>query len=112
MKRLIVNADDFGLTSGVTEGIVEAHRRGIVTSTSIIASGRAFESAVRHVAANPALGVGIHLTLVEELPVSDPAKIPSLAGPNGRLRQRQMLSRPLREIASRRSTLTRSRSMN
>jgi len=85
VKRLIVNADDFGLTSGVTEGIVEAHRRGIVTSTSLMASGRAFESAMRHVSANPALGVGIHLTLVEEVPVSDPASIPSLAGPNGRL---------------------------
>jgi len=85
MIRLLVNADDFGLCRGVTEGIVEAHRRGIVTSTSIIASGRDFAFAVDQAHANPALGVGVHLTLVEERPVTDPAVIGTLVRPDGRL---------------------------
>jgi len=44
MKRLIVNADDFGLTENVNRGILDAHREGIVTSTTLLANGMAFES--------------------------------------------------------------------
>jgi len=80
-----VNADDFGLTEGITDGIIEAHQHGIVTSTSIIASGAAFEHAVRQAHDNQSLGIGVHLTLVEELPVSDPKEIPTLVGRNGKL---------------------------
>jgi predicted glycoside hydrolase/deacetylase ChbG (UPF0249 family) len=72
MKRLVVTADDFGLTRGVTDGIVEAHRNGIVTRTSMIAAGRAFDYAVEQAHANPTLGLGLHFTLVEEQAVSDP----------------------------------------
>src|SRR5260370_42001074 len=46
MKRLIVNADDFGLTENVNRGILDAHREGIVTRTTLLANGMAFESAV------------------------------------------------------------------
>ena len=53
MKRLVVTADDFGLSKGVTDGILEAHRNGIVTRTSIIAAGRAFDYAVVLAQANP-----------------------------------------------------------
>lgn len=74
MKRLAVTADDFGLTRGVTDGIIEAHRSGIVTRTSIIAAGRAFDYAVEAARANPGLAVGLHFTLIEERSVSDPAR--------------------------------------
>jgi predicted glycoside hydrolase/deacetylase ChbG (UPF0249 family) len=72
VKRLVVTADDFGLTPGVTDGIIAAHRDGIVTRTSIIAAGRAFEYAVERARAHPELGLGLHFTLVEEQSVSDP----------------------------------------
>lgn len=84
-KQLLVNADDFGLTEGITDGIIEAHQRGIVTSTSIVASGAAFQHAVRQAHSNESLGIGVHLTLVEELPVSDPKDIPTLVRANGKL---------------------------
>jgi hopanoid biosynthesis associated protein HpnK len=83
-RRLIVNADDFGLSEAVNEGIVEAHRRGIVTSTSLIASGAAFEDAVRLAQAIGTLDVGVHLTLTEEEPVSDRSDVPSLLDGDGR----------------------------
>ena len=63
MKRLIVNADDFGFTRGVNEGIVRAHTEGIVTATTLMAFGRAFEHAVELSRATPALDVGVHLVL-------------------------------------------------
>ena len=63
MKRLVVNADDFGLTRDVNEGIVEAHRRGILTAASLMANGRAFDHAVALARENPSLDVGAHLTL-------------------------------------------------
>jgi hopanoid biosynthesis associated protein HpnK len=83
--RLIVNADDFGLSSAVNEGIVEAHRRGIVTSTSIMANGPAFEHAVELARATPTLDLGVHLTLTEEKPLSDPSRVTSLVDGDGRL---------------------------
>lgn len=83
--RLIVHADDFGLAQPVNDGIVEAHRRGIVTSTSIMAPGPAFDHAVELARATPTLDVGVHLTLTEENPVSDPGRVPSLIDADGRL---------------------------
>ena len=85
MKQLIVNADDFALSRGVTEGIIEAHRRGIVTSTSIMAPGSAFDYAVEQARLHESLGVGVHLTLVEERPVCHPGDIGTLVQRNGRL---------------------------
>ncbi len=85
MRRLIVNADDCALTQGVTDGILEAHRHGIVTSTSVIAQGAAFDYAVPQLRAAASLEVGVHLTLVEERTLSDPRRVPSLAGPSGKL---------------------------
>lgn len=64
MKRLIVNADDFGFTRDVNEGIVHAHRNGILTATTLMATGPAFEHAVELARANPSLDVGVHLVLV------------------------------------------------
>lgn len=85
MKRLIVNADDFGLTVRVNEAIVEGHRNGIITSTTLMANGGAFESALALARETPRLGVGIHLNLTEGRPVSDAAGIPSLVDARGLL---------------------------
>ncbi len=85
MKRLIVNADDFGLAESVNEGIIKAHRDGIVTSTSLLAGGRGAEHAAALAKDNPSLGIGVHLCVTLERPVSPPEKIPSLIDNNGRL---------------------------
>ena len=63
-KQLVVNADDFGFTPDVNEGIVEAHRRGILTATTLMANGEAFEDAVRLARETPTLDIGAHLVLV------------------------------------------------
>ena len=75
MKRLIVNADDFGYTRDVNEGIIEAHRRGIVTATTLMAAGSAFHHAVILAKDHAAtLDVGVHLTLIGERALSRPGK--------------------------------------
>jgi len=66
VARLIVNADDFGISKAVNDGIAEAHCKGIVTATSLMATGRAFDHAVALCRTFPSLDVGIHLTLVAE----------------------------------------------
>ena len=63
-KFLVVNADDFGFTHDVNEGIIEAHRRGILTATTLMANGEAFDDAVLLARQTPALDVGCHLVLV------------------------------------------------
>ena len=85
MKQLILNADDFGLTRGVNEGIVRAHRDGILTSATLMACGSAFDHAVDLAKRNPRLGVGCHLVLVGGNSVASPSEIPTLADKNGRL---------------------------
>ncbi|MGM9583037.1 MAG: ChbG/HpnK family deacetylase [Phascolarctobacterium sp.] len=64
LKRLIVNADDFGLHTLINQGIIKGHREGFITSTSIMPSANAYEEAVALAKENPQLGIGIHLTLV------------------------------------------------
>jgi len=81
-KLLIVNADDFGFTADVNEGIIEAHRRGIVTSATLMANGEAFEHAVRLAQQTPSLDLGAHLTLVGGYSVAQPG-IPLPASPKG-----------------------------
>jgi predicted glycoside hydrolase/deacetylase ChbG (UPF0249 family) len=63
-KQLVVNADDFGFTPDVNQGIVEAHRRGILTATTLMANGAAFEDALRLARETPSLDVGCHLVLI------------------------------------------------
>lgn len=63
-RQLVVNADDFGFTKDVNEGIVEAHRRGILTATTLMANGAAFDDAVRWWREAPTLDVGCHLVLI------------------------------------------------
>lgn len=83
MLKLIVNADDFGLTEKVNEGILKCFSNGILRSTSLMANGQSFEHAIGIIRSNPKLDIGVHLTLVEEKPVLDAAKLPSLVGENG-----------------------------
>jgi predicted glycoside hydrolase/deacetylase ChbG (UPF0249 family) len=64
LKYLIPNADDFGYTRDVNEGIIHAHRQGILTATTLMATGAAFDHAVALARENPALDVGVHLVLV------------------------------------------------
>jgi chitin disaccharide deacetylase len=63
-KQLVVNADDFGFTPDVNQGIVEAHRRGILTAATLMANGEAFDDAVRLARASPSLDIGCHLVLI------------------------------------------------
>jgi predicted glycoside hydrolase/deacetylase ChbG (UPF0249 family) len=81
-RRLVVNADDFGFTPDVNEGIVEAHSRGILTSTTLMANGAAFEDAVRRARQTPSLDIGCHLVLIggESLTTGRalPATVPQL----------------------------------
>ncbi len=65
MRQLIINADDFGFTRDVNAGIVRAHGEGVLTSTTLMANGDAFEDAVRLARASPGLDVGCHLVLVQ-----------------------------------------------
>lgn len=83
MKSLIVNADDFGLTEGVNRAIIDGHRNGIITSTTLMANGRAFDSAVAAGLAAPALGIGVHLNLTQGRPVSPASRVPSIVTPRG-----------------------------
>jgi len=84
VRRLIINADDFGLTAGVNQAIAEAHSRGIVTSTTLMANGRAFAGAVEIARTLPNLSVGCHVVLVDGNPVSRPERVRSLLAPVGR----------------------------
>jgi hopanoid biosynthesis associated protein HpnK len=85
MKKLILNADDFGMTRGVNEGIVRAHREGILTSTTLMANGAAFDDAVERARGNPELGVGCHLVLVGGKCVASRESVASLVDANGTL---------------------------
>jgi predicted glycoside hydrolase/deacetylase ChbG (UPF0249 family) len=81
--RLVVNADDFGMSPAISRGIVAAHRGGIVTSTSLLGNAPALDQARALLADAPGLGVGVHLALVGGGPVSDPATVASLVAPGG-----------------------------
>jgi len=84
LKQLIVNADDLGLTPAVNRGVVRAFQSGIVTSTSLLVTGSAFEDAVALARQNPELDVGLHLALVEERAVLGPDVLPTLVDETGR----------------------------
>ncbi|MHB8765378.1 MAG: carbohydrate deacetylase, partial [Deferrisomatales bacterium] len=82
--RLVVNADDLGLSEAVNEGIAEGHRRGLVTAASLMACGQAFDHGADLARRLPGLDPGVHLTLVGEAPLLPPDRVPSLVGADGR----------------------------
>jgi len=85
MKRLIVNADDCGLTESVNDGIFAAHDFGILTSAYLLANGSAFAHAIASSLHFPGLSLGVHLNLSSGAPVSDTALVPSLVNERGEL---------------------------
>lgn len=85
-RLLIVNADDFGLTEGISQGILRAHREGIVTSTSVLVLGPAYPKVSHLLADHPRLGVGIHLAAVgEDPPLLSRSEVPTLFDRRGNL---------------------------
>ena len=83
--RLIVNADDFGLTRGINRAVAELNSAGALTSATLMASGPAFDDAVAIARTLPTLGVGCHIVLTDGQPVSAPETIPTLLGHDRRI---------------------------
>jgi chitin disaccharide deacetylase len=95
VRRLIINADDFGLTSGVNRAIAEAHEHGIVTSATLMANSRAFNQAVEiaRSTTNNNFSVGCHVVLLDGEPILPAARVPSLLERgNGTSRFRESLN--------------------
>ncbi len=80
MKLLVINADDFGFTKDVNAGIVHAHRDGVLTSTTLMANGAAFEDAVQLARNTPSLDIGCHLVLVQGRSLVTGAQLPESPG--------------------------------
>ncbi len=103
MKKVIINADDFGLTQGVNQGIVKAHQKGILTSTTLMANMPAFDQAVELAGTNPELGVGVHLNILRGHPLSTARTVGSLLSKE--LRFIPSVSTLLRQLALKRLNL-------
>ncbi len=82
-RRLIVNGDDFGLSSQVNAGILHAHTHGILTDASLMVNGVAWQEAIALAKATPTLSVGLHLTLVQGRAVLPPHLLTRVAQPSG-----------------------------
>jgi predicted glycoside hydrolase/deacetylase ChbG (UPF0249 family) len=83
-RRLVVNADDLGLTVAVNDGIFDAHELGILTSASLFANAPATADAIRRAGSHPSLGIGAHLALVDGAPTLPPKQVPTLVADDGR----------------------------
>ena len=99
MRRLIVNADDFGYTSGVNRAIVEAHSRGVVTSSTLMANGPAFAEAAQLATTLPKLSIGCHVVLIDGRSVLEAERLPTLT--NGSQFRDGLMSFAARAIAGR-----------
>jgi len=84
LRRLIVNADDFGRSASINEAVIRAHRQGILTTASLMVNEPGFEQAVALARETPRLGIGLHLTLLCGHSALGPARIPGLV--NGQMR--------------------------
>jgi predicted glycoside hydrolase/deacetylase ChbG (UPF0249 family) len=89
VRRLIINADDLGLTSGVNRAVFEANATGVVTSATLMANGAAFANAVESFRSQPCarLSVGCHLVLVDGAPMLQPERVPTLLKTSSGFRQ-------------------------
>ena len=83
MKKLIVNADDFGLHTEVNKAVIKGYQQGCIRSTSLMPTGAAVDEACELARENPGLGIGIHITLVAERPVLPVEKVATLVDENG-----------------------------
>ena len=82
-RRLIVNADDFGLSHSVNEAVIRAHRDGVLTAASLMVNEPGCAEALKLAKENPRLGVGLHLTLLVGRSALPPEKIPGLVNSRG-----------------------------
>ncbi|HEX5327155.1 MAG TPA: hopanoid biosynthesis-associated protein HpnK [Acetobacteraceae bacterium] len=90
MRRLIVSADDFGLSVAVNEAVEQAHRSGVLTTASLMVAGPATADAVRRARAMPGLAVGLHLVVIDGPSVLPAAELPRLVDPAGQFPRRQV----------------------
>jgi len=93
--RLIVNADDFGLSRGISDGVIHAHRFGFLTSASLMAGMPASDYAVAQLRQTPALGVGVHLNICTGRPVMPARDVPSLVDASGQFHSPGSMARKL-----------------
>ncbi|MGC9335063.1 MAG: carbohydrate deacetylase [Anaerolineae bacterium] len=89
--RLIVNADDYGRSPGICRGILEAHRAGIVTSTTVMINQPDVGTHLAAALACPGLGVGLHLVFTAWRPVLSPERVPGLVDAEGRFLEQHTL---------------------
>lgn len=81
--KLIIHADDFGLTKTITDNILDCRRNGVLSSLSVVPNGHAFEYAMGQIRRDPSLRVAIHLNLIEGKPISPPDEVDALVDENG-----------------------------
>ncbi|MGO8717621.1 MAG: ChbG/HpnK family deacetylase [Acidobacteriaceae bacterium] len=99
MRRLIVNADDFGLTDGINRAVLDLHQLGVLHSTTLMAAALHFPEAVEMSRLQTSLGVGCHIVLVDGTPVANPTAIPTLLRPgSGEARFRSTLGEFVRDL--------------
>lgn len=98
MRRLIVNADDFGLTPGINQAVITLHRAQALTSTTLMAEAPHFQQAVALALQHPSLGVGCHIVLVDGTPLSPPDTIPTLLAANSTSTFRPTLGSFVRDL--------------
>ena len=89
MRRVLLTADDFGLTPSVNEAVERAHRAGVLHAASLMVAGSAAADAVRRARTMPDLQVGLHLVVIEGAAVLWPAEIPDLVDAQGWFPSRQ-----------------------
>src|SRR5205085_9236593 len=83
VRRVIINADDFGRSPSINEAVLRAHRDGILTTASLMVNESGFDEAVALARENPRLGVGLHLTLLMGRSALSPGEIPGLVNDRG-----------------------------
>jgi predicted glycoside hydrolase/deacetylase ChbG (UPF0249 family) len=96
MKRLIVNADDFGYDVGVVQGIVDLFEAGLVNSTSCMTNMPAWPQAATYLREHPESGAGVHLVFSEGRPVLPPEEVPALVGGDGQFLNSGQILRSIR----------------
>ena len=103
-SKIIINADDFGLCTGINRAVTEAHTNGILTSATLMANMPAAEEAAKIAKELPGLGVGVHLNLLEGKALSNDKKVKVLLNPDGqfkypviKLAVKSMLSNKIKE---------------
>lgn len=83
MKQIIINADDFGFSSGINKGIIKSYKKGLTTSTSIVCNTKNFDGDIKELKKLEELGKGVHLNLTVGKPISNERDIPTLTNKKG-----------------------------